>query len=357
LMSSPTLTDCTFISNSAGNGGGMFNELSSPTLTDCTFISNSGDNGGGMYDHECSPKLTQCAFIGNFADRGGGMHCNGGSPMLTECTFVSNLAEFGAGMDTSDTDPTLTKCTFVSNWADNGGAINIYMGGEHTLANCTLIENTAQDGGGLLCYGGRTTMTNCTLAENTTYASTGTISCYSSAHVELKNCILWANAPATGYEIFLSGEGGGLRAGYDTAWVTYSDVHAGQSAVFVADDCTLNWGSGNIDADPCFADPNNGNYHLQSQAGRYDPNTETWVIDEVTSACIDAGDPMDPIGPEPFPNGGMINMGAYGGTEEASKSYFGQPPCETIVAGDINGDCQINFEDFRLMALHWCESL
>ena len=40
---------------------------------------------------------------------------------------------------------------------------------------------------------------------------------------------------------------------------------------------------------------------------------------------------------------------------EASKSYFGRPPCETIVAGDINGDCEIDFEDFRLMALHWCE--
>ncbi|MBN2269207.1 MAG: hypothetical protein JXN61_01245, partial [Sedimentisphaerales bacterium] len=42
-----------------------------------------------------------------------------------------------------------------------------------------------------------------------------------------------------------------------------------------------------------------------------------------------------------------------GGTAEASKSYFGGPPCETIVAGDINGDCEINFEDFRIMALHW----
>ncbi|GAF77473.1 unnamed protein product, partial [marine sediment metagenome] len=60
-----------------------------------------------------------------------------------------------------------------------------------------------------------------------------------------------------------------------------------------------------------------------------------------------------PIGLEPFPNGGRGNMGAYGGTAEASKSYFGEPLCETIVAGDINGDCKVNFLDFRLMALHW----
>jgi len=74
-----------------------------------------------------------------------------------------------------------------------------------------------------------------------------------------------------------------------------------------------------------------------SQAGRWtstssagaDPNSQTcpctepgagWVLDDVTSPCIDAGDPNSPIGLEPFPNGTTINMGAYGGTEQASKS-------------------------------------
>ena len=94
---------------------------------------------------------------------------------------------------------------------------------------------------------------------------------------------------------------------------------------------------------------------MKSQAGRWDANEGRWTIDEVTSSCIDAGDPMSPIGLEPFPNGGRINMGAYGGTAEASKSYFGEPVCETIVAGDINGDCKVNFKDFALMALHWLE--
>ena len=48
-------------------------------------------------------------------------------------------------------------------------------------------------------------------------------------------------------------------------------------------------------------------------------------------------------------------MGAYGGTPEASKSYFGEPVCETIVAGDINGDCEINFKDYTFIALHLLE--
>ena len=49
-------------------------------------------------------------------------------------------------------------------------------------------------------------------------------------------------------------------------------------------------------------------------------------------------------------------MGTYGGTAEASKSYFDEPVCETIVAGDINGDCNVNFVDFALMAAHWLEN-
>jgi hypothetical protein len=128
---------------------------------------------------------------------------------------------------------------------------------------------------------------------------------------------------------------------------------------------------GNIDTDPCFSQPGHwedpcntpdtlwddvwvdGNYHLKSQAGRWDPDSQDWLQENATSPCIDAGNPMGPVGHEPFPNGGIINMGAYGGTAEASKSYFGEPVCETIVAGDINGDCKVNFLDFRLMALHW----
>ena len=114
-------------------------------------------------------------------------------------------------------------------------------------------------------------------------------------------------------------------------------------------------GVGNIDSDPCFADPNGGDYHLKSQAGRWDANEGQWTKDNVTSPCIDAGDMSSPIGLEPFPNGGIINMGSFGGTVEASKSYFGEPPCETIIAGDINGDCIVNLNDFAIMAFHWLE--
>jgi hypothetical protein len=78
--------------------------------------------------------------------------------------------------------------------------------------------------------------------------------------------------------------------------------------------------SGNISVDPCFADPDNRDYHLKSQAGRWDPVSQSWLQDDITSPCIDTGNPDIEIGSEPLSNGGIINMGAYGGTDQASKS-------------------------------------
>jgi hypothetical protein len=116
-------------------------------------------------------------------------------------------------------------------------------------------------------------------------------------------------------------------------------------------------GTGNISSDPCFVAnsfENGYNYHLKSRARRWDLKDEIWVVDDVTSSCIDAGETTNPAGwLEPFPNAGVVNMGAYGGTDKASGSYFGGMDCSIKVAGDINGDCIINLKDFVLMADNW----
>ena len=75
---------------------------------------------------------------------------------------------------------------------------------------------------------------------------------------------------------------------------------------------------GNISVNPLFADPEDYDYHLLSQSGRW--HITSWVEDEVTSPCIDKGDPSSDYGLEPTPNGSRINMGAFGNTFEASKS-------------------------------------
>jgi PKD repeat protein len=73
-----------------------------------------------------------------------------------------------------------------------------------------------------------------------------------------------------------------------------------------------------IYADPLFADQKNHDYHLQSITGRWNGNA--WVIDKVSSPCIDAGYPSSDSSNEPAPNGERINIGRYGNTIYASKS-------------------------------------
>jgi hypothetical protein len=50
--------------------------------------------------------------------------------------------------------------------------------------------------------------------------------------------------------------------------VAYSNVAGGQTRANVEGGSTLNWGAGNIDADPCFADSNKDDFHSKSQAAR-----------------------------------------------------------------------------------------
>jgi hypothetical protein len=64
-----------------------------------------------------------------------------------------------------------------------------------------------------------------------------------------------------------------------------------------------------------------GDFHLKSAAGRFDPVTMAFVAtDTTTSPCIDKGDPAAPFLLEPAPNGGRLDLGAYGNSAQASKS-------------------------------------
>ncbi|MFC1461710.1 right-handed parallel beta-helix repeat-containing protein [Verrucomicrobiota bacterium] len=70
---------------------------------------------------------------------------------------------------------------------------------------------------------------------------------------------------------------------------------------------------------PVFVDTASNDFHVKSGEGTWNGSRWTRYPSE-HSPCIDAGDPDDSVGAEPAPNGGRINMGAYGETAEASKS-------------------------------------
>lgn len=110
-------------------------------------------------------------------------------------------------------------------------------------------------------------------------------------------------------------------------------------------------GKGDFLRDPLFTSSND--YHLKSTAGRW--TGTTWAFDDVNSPCIDKGDPDDLTGVELNPNGGRINIGAYGGTSQASKSPSGiiHSVCIAPPSMDTNNDCKIDLIDFAEFASQW----
>jgi hypothetical protein len=73
-------------------------------------------------------------------------------------------------------------------------------------------------------------------------------------------------------------------------------------------------------ADPLFADPAQGDFHLRSQAGRYVPATGMFTNDAETSPLVDAGSFGSSFGSEPLPSGNRVNIGMHGNTEQASRT-------------------------------------
>ena len=97
---------------------------------------------------------------------------------------------------------------------------------------------------------------------------------------------------------------------------------------------------------------NGGDYHLQSSAGRWDPNINNWVIDANTSPCIDAGNPGCPLGSEPMDSNNVrINMGAYGGTPTASKS-----PANWRSIANLTNDWVVDSNDLSVFVDYWLET-
>jgi len=323
-------------------------------------------DGGAFLCIESSPTIRDCVIVGNSADRGGGIYAFLSDIRVENCVITRNIA--------SDQP---WGWSYGTTFSYQGGGI-FASRGNTKLLNCLVVGNAAtKEGGGIWCSHGNYQIINCTVSGNRTgewgYGG-GILFGFSDGTGTslLKNSILWQNrAERAGNEImFSSGQPPSMLVHTTNSLIGKEPNDIVMAVGYVDDTLSGQWLTGNpVFSGAGYWDPNDneaprsynnpiwieGDYHLKSQAGRWDPNSQSWIIDDVTSPCIDTGDPMSPIGLEPFPNGGIINMGVYGGTAEASKSYFGEPLCETIVAGDINGDCKVDFADIEILLLHWLE--
>ncbi|RKY55747.1 MAG: hypothetical protein DRP89_02660, partial [Candidatus Neomarinimicrobiota bacterium] len=249
----------------------MSGEDSSSVLSGFTITGGAVSNGGGIYcNYGSSPNLENLIIKGNQATNGGGIYCNNNS------------------------SPTLKYLRVNENQATNGGGIYCASNSNPSLRNVLINSNEASyAGGGIYCNNSNPNLINITMADNSANQFGGGIFLISGAVDSLLNSILWDNSPN---QVFFAPGGSS-----DSITVAYSDVQDGESGIVTNDNGIVNWGDGNIKYDPLFVNAEYGDYHLQ-----------------VTSPCLNAGDPASDYSNEPEPNGNRINMGAYGNTSEAA---------------------------------------
>jgi hypothetical protein len=274
----------------------------------------TGGKGGGIYFYNGSPNIMNCVISGNSAGiHGGAVFCQSSNPKFIGCTITGNSAGWdGGALECWEGMPDFTNCIIADNnsLGGNGGGIDCYSNGDVLLTNCTLTNNYANSGGAVYCW---------------------------ASNVVVNNSIIWANKADDGSQVAIT---------TGSVSISYSDVQN-------------YWpGMGNIATDPCFvsfepnSEPNMWDFHLQSAYGRWtsaslvesEPNSQIWVTDSNTSPCIDAGDPNSDWSNEPWPNGKRINMGAYGGTSQASMN--GNP-------ADFDIDGSVNLIDFAEFSGKW----
>ena len=254
------------------------------------WISANGDAGGLYY---CNAQIIGNAIVDNIASsEGGGLFSCHGS--ILNNVIAGNRADTDGG-GLYDCAQLIGNNTIVGNVAGaRGGALNRCPG---TLSNNIIAYNEAMVAGGI--YG----------PSDNSYNA------------------FWTNTGGNFGGDALSGRGDQV-------------VNPG----FAADGHWDRNGTAQTEDDLWI----HGDYHLKSQAGRWDPEARQWVADSVTSPCIDEGDPGSNWSAELWPHGLRINLGAYGGTPAASWS-----PSEVGFLADLNQNGQIGPDDLEQLAAAW----
>jgi len=260
----PLIQDNRIINNSAAYSGGAIFCSGGEIRENIISANTSTDWGGGIATHAVNARhllIEGNTITENFAQEGGGISVIRSSDrVISRNTIASNRAtEVGGGIYFfSNASPVVADNIISENVALDGGGIACYASCSPLLTNNTIVGNRAGYGGGIYCSSeSNIAVIHCTLSNNSAYSYGGGICSYQDCDTSIVNTILWGNVAPNGAEVCL-----GNQFHPSTSTISSSDVSGGQAGVFIGPLSILNWGFGNIDADPLFIDAANGDVHI-----------------------------------------------------------------------------------------------
>jgi len=254
--------------------------LASPTIKDCLFIAIINGAIDSLYG---SPTIESCGFLEGISTLGPAAirATNNGKPLIVDCYFSQNQNIGGLGGSILIESGTVRGCSISSSYAREGGGIAI--SGFATIEDCSIQGESADIGGGIEILGGYGLIRRCEVRG--TSGTTGGAIAALFGDPSIENCQLTGTAALYGDAIYFGGNrltvantiiincGGTclgcgpvhLRSGSKID-VRCSDVFGNDSGNWVGALDGLLGEGGNIEADPIFCDPDNGNYHLYSNS-------------------------------------------------------------------------------------------
>ncbi len=213
---SPTITQCIIVENTATNGGGIYCNNSAALITDCTISNNNAlASGGGFYAvNNSSADISNCEITNNTAVLdGGGIYCSDWSGQIADSTIADNTAagssygNGGGGVYFDSSTGTTTDCEITNNSSGfSGGGILCKNSSGLEITNSTITENTTDLwGGGIYCLDSDSLIKNCLIVGNSVESWDGGGVYLENSSSEIRNCTIADNSASD-----RGGIGGGL---------------------------------------------------------------------------------------------------------------------------------------------------
>ncbi len=151
-------------------GGGILCDFSSPSITDCKIIQNTATQGGGIKFNHSTSVISKCMIRENTAVWGGGLYTNGSLQRISQCIFTDNIAQNGGGIFCyNNSNAFIFDCIFTANTGENhGGGICVEYNSDPRISNCTIVGNTSDSGGGIYSGGSSPEVLRCIIWDNLT---------------------------------------------------------------------------------------------------------------------------------------------------------------------------------------------